>query len=377
MIYHLLSEVEPFSEYHGGALSRWAANVLRGDELSTIVCPWADVTWGFPEHRVWSLAGLRNYATWSKILRPRSAIPLRLALLRTVFEPLFAKLKRGDTVYIHNRPEVALALRSMCRRKGAHIVLHLQNSHLLTVPLRYQALLDVDAMVFCSSFLKREALGYSERANTAVVIPNGADEKCFFPAKTIPKGGPPKPVCLFVGRLVPEKGIHIFVEALRLLLEKDVSVTGRIIGSTGFGHNRASPYVGRIKTNLPTNVEFAEYLSGDRLAEEFRQATIFCCPSVFNEPFGMVNVEAMATRIPVVASAVGGIPEIFQQGGGILVRPGSATALANALESLLENPEKREELAEQGYKSYKSQFRWQEIRRQYLDVVRQWMPMAA
>ena len=377
VIYHLLSEAEPFSEYHGGALSRWAANVLREDENSTIVCPWADATWGFPPQRVWSLSGLRNYAHSSRILRPQFAIALRLTVLRSVFVPLIEKLKNGDTVYIHNRPEFALAISSMCRRKGARIVLHLQNSHLLTVPARYLTSLDVDAMVFCSSFLKKEALRYVESVDTAVIIPNGADEKCFFPAHTTVADGTPRPAILFVGRLVPEKGIHIFVDALRLLMEKGIGASGKIIGSTGFGHNRSSEYVERIKRNLPSNVRFGEYVSGNALAEEFRRAAIFCCPSVFNEPFGMVNVEAMATRIPVVASAVGGIPEVFQRGGGILVPPGSPAELADALELLLNDPEKRQELSEQGYESYKLQFRWQHIRQQYRDLVRQVMPIAA
>jgi spore coat protein SA len=237
--------------------------------------------------------------------------------------------------------------------------------------------LDVDALVFCSSFLKSEALRYAERVDAAVIIPNGADEKCFFPAKTTASEATSKPLVLFVGRLVPEKGIHVFVEALRLLLERGVGVSGKIIGSTGFGHNRSSRYVDDIKRNLPSNVRFADYVSGSGLAEEFRRATIFCCPSVFNEPFGMVNVEAMATRIPVVATSVGGIPEIFQQGGGILVSPGSAAELADALELLLKDPEKRQKLSEQGYQSYRSQFRWQQIRRQYRDLVCQVMPIPA
>jgi len=377
MIYHLLSEAEPFSEYHGGALSRWAANVLRGDENSRIVCPWADATWGFSPQHVWSLTGLRKYAWWSRILRSRFPIALRLPILRSIFAPLSKEFKRGDTVYIHNRPVFALALSPVCRKKGVHIVLHMQNSHLLDLSPQQQASLDADAMVFCSSFLMKEAVNCLQRARTAVVIPNGADEKCFFPANPPPSRRASKPVVLFVGRLVPDKGIHIFVDALRLLVERAIDVSGKIIGSTGFGHNCSSEYVDSIKRNLPSNVRFAKYLSGDPLAEEFRRATIFCCPSVFNEPFGMVNVEAMATRIPVVATSVGGIPEIFQGGGGILIRPGSAAELADAVELLLHDPDKCRELSESGYQSYKSRFRWQLIRGQYLDLVHQVMAIAA
>jgi spore coat protein SA len=373
MIYHILPEVEPFSEHHGGALSRWTANVLRGDENSIIVCPWADASWGFPAQQVWSFAGLRNFVWCSRIVRSRF-LASRLNVIRLLFGPLSRRVKRGDTVYIHNRPEFALALSPMCRKKGAHIVLHMQNSHLMGWFPIEPSLLNVDAMVFCSDFIKTEAVQYAARARTAVVIPNGADEEMFFPAPTEGSKEAAEPIILFVGRLVPAKGVHFFADALGLLLKRGVKVSGRIIGSTGFGHNRSSEYIDNIKSSLPSNVHFSEYISGQGLAEEFRRATIFCCPSVFNEPFGMVNVEAMATRLPVIATAVGGIPDIFQHGGGILVRPGSATELADAMELLVKNPALRQDVANQGYQAYKSCFRWQQIRGQYLDLIQQAPP---
>jgi spore coat protein SA len=377
MIYHVLPEAEPFSEQFGGALSRWAANVLRGDDNSTVICPWADATWGFPRQRVWKLPGLQNYRWWARILRSQLGImpglitpaALRLKLLRFVFSPLLKRMRRGDTVYIHNRPEFALALSPACRRAGAHVVLHLQNSHLPLIQEPYHSLLDVDALVFCSDFLRAEAGRYLSRVETAVVIPNGADEQCFFPAALTARKKTTDPIVLFVGRLVPEKGVQCFVDAMRLLLERRSGALGRIIGSTYFGSNRSSEYVKKIKRELPSNVHFANYISGETLAEEFRRAAIFCCPSVWNEPFGMVNVEAMATRLPVVATAVGGIPEIFEQGGGILVPPGSAAELADAIESLARDPAKREALGAQGYQIFKTRFRWETIRAQYLDLV--------
>lgn len=377
MIYHVLSEAEPFSEHHGGALSRWTANVLRSDQNCTIVCPWADDTWQFAPQRVWCLPGLRRYQGWSKTIRYRFAIGMRLSLLRSVFAPLLEKIKADDVVYIHNRPELALALSPAIRDRGARIALHLQNSHLMGIPERYRPSLDVDALIFCSNFLRTEARQYADKVETAVVIPNGADENCFFPSLDGTARADREPVVLFVGRLVPEKGIHVLIEAFRLLMKRGTKVSARIVGSTGFGHNKSSDYVDGMKKDLPSNVHFAEYASGEKLAEEFRQATIFCCPSIWNEPFGMVNVEAMATRLPVVATAVGGIPEIFSEGGGILVRPGSAEDLAEAIETLVKNPARREELAEQGYQVYRSRYRWQQIRAEYLELVRQVLPIAA
>ena len=83
----------------------------------------------------------------------------------------------------------------------------------------------------------------------------------------------------------------------------------------------------------------------------------------------MVNVEAMATALPVVAAAVGGIPEVFRNGGGVLFPRGSASELANEIETLVLNPAKRRELSQQGFRSFQKHYRWREIRSQYQNFV--------
>jgi spore coat protein SA len=176
-------------------------------------------------------------------------------------------------------------------------------------------------------------------------------------------------VALFVGRLIPEKGVHIFVDAMRILQANGIHVIGRIIGSTAFGTQESSDYVQRLKQNAPANVGFANYVSGPALAEEFRKAHVFCCPSTWSEPFGMVNVEAMATALPVVATAVGGIPEIFNEGGGILIPNNSPGDLAAAIESLLKDADKCRQLSCEGYRTFQKRYRWQQIRSQYRDLV--------
>ncbi len=369
MIYHVLTEAEPFSEHFGGAISRWVANVLRDDESGTVVCPWADSSWGFSPGRILGLRRLRKYRSWHRIFHHRIAIDVRLMLLRRALKSFCNELNKGDTVYIHNRPECVISIGNICRRHGIKIVLHMHNSHLVSLPIRYQRLLDVDALVFCSQFLKSEAQRCTGWAREAVIIPNGADEASFFPVRKTNSTSGDKPVVLFVGRLVPDKGVHVFVDAMRLLKANGVEVCGRIIGATDFGYNKTSPYVQELKKTKPENVEFIRYISGDALGIEFRNASIFCCPSVFNEPFGMVNVEAMATALPVIASAVGGIPEVFSEGGGVLFPAGSASGLAAAIEVLIRNPGKRRELSEQGYRSFQKRYRWEQIRSQYQDLI--------
>ncbi len=366
MIYHLLTESEPFSEHFGGALSRWTANVLRDDENSVIVCPWADASWNFPSQRIVALKSLRTYKRWTSFFRRHSFGQFRPALLKQILNPLMEKLRAGDVLYIHNRPEYALALQSRCRHIAVKVVLHMQNSHLTYFSKRALSQLNLDAFIFCSSFLKSEAAGWGVPLPNAKVIPNGADEDLFFPATDRPlAGGSSSPVVLFVGRLVPEKGAHLFLAAMKALQEKGIRVLGKLIGATGFGASGKSSYFDQLKRDKPSNVEFGEYVSGRELADEYRNASLFCCPSIWNEPFGMVNVEAMATGLPVVASAVGGIPEIFERGGALLVPANRPEELANAIELLATNADRRAQLSREALRSFQTRYRWQGIRSQY------------
>ncbi len=368
-VYHVMSETEPFSLEFGGALSRWAANALRDDPASIIVCPSADDSYGFPKDRVVILEGIQKYLGFSKIFRSRLLIDLRVAFLKRVFREFVAKLNRDDVVYVHNRPDFGLAMSDVCRKTGNKVVLHMHNSHLLSVPPNYRKRLNVDAFAFCSDFLRSQSRGLFPNVPKAEVVPNGADEKSFYPSRNGNYAGAHKPVVLFVGRLVPDKGVHVLIEAMRLLEKKGVDVSARIIGSVDFGYRSSSSYLTELKKNKPSSVEFGDYVIGDALAQEYRNATIFCTPSVWDEPFGMVNVEAMATKLPVVATKVGGIPEIFQDGGGILVEPGSATQLADAIELLIVDPAKRHQLAEEGYNTFQKRYRWPEIHRRYQQLI--------
>ncbi len=376
MVYHVLPEAEPFSERYGGALSRWAANVLRGDRNGIVVCPWADSTWRFDNSQILELPLLKQYFKWATVFRYQIATAMRVLLLRPVFHELCERLEPGDAVYVHNRPEFALLLAAACTRRQAKLVLHLHNSHLRYLPAVFRRFLKIDALVFCSQYLRSEARAFAPRVRHSIVIPNGADETCFFPRMKRSATDVQKPVILFAGRLVPEKGVHIFVEAMRLLEAKGVKVTGRIIGSKSFGGGAGSNYVRALKRNRPDNLEFRGYVWGSALGEEFRSASIFCCPSIWNEPFGMVNVEAMATALPIVATRVGGIPEIFRDGGAILVPSGCASALAAALEMLTRSPQKQLQLSQQGYKSYQKRYRWRQVRDQYLALIED-LPAAA
>jgi spore coat protein SA len=370
-VVHLLTETDSFSDLHGAALQRWVANVLRFEsEPAMVACARADTSWGLAHVRTIRLPGLWAYSK----LKGRYRLPwnVRRSILRKVLRPALATLKPDSVVWVHNRPDYASAIEEDVRARGARLVVHLHNSLLISFPRKITGSFQADRLVFCSRYLENEAKCLFPILDKTSVIHNGADEQRFFPKRRLEEwsGERRTPVVLFAGRLVPEKGAHVFVEAMWLLQARGIRAHGRLVGATGFGPvNGATAYSRAIMRDAPANVEFGGYRAASALAEEFRRADIFCSPSVWEEPFGLVNVEAMASALPVVSTRGGGVPEIFSGGGGVLVERGSATELASALEALIRNGKRRSELASEGYRSFQRNFTWKTVHRRYREVL--------
>lgn len=367
MVYHILPEVEAFSERSGGSLSRWAANMLRDDDAH-VICPSADRTWGFAKERVQTHRGMNLYGKILKKREYRLRTAIRVPMVEWLLRGTVARLRENDVLYIHNRAEYVLAVRSLAAgRTNFKIVLHMHNDHLSNLTAVEAGSLTPDLTVFNSSFLESQGRSLVPLLSNTAVVYNGADEFCFYPA---PKHFAAQvPVVLFVGRLIPEKGVHVLMEAMKMLDAKGANIRAKIIGSVNFNDNSSSEYVDKLHRECPANVDFLPYMSGRALAEEFRRSSIFCCPSIWEEPFGMVNVEAMASGLPVVASAVGGIPEIFDRGGGVLVTRNSAVELACALKSLAEDEPRRQRLAAQALDIFQTRFRWSVLYNQYRAMI--------
>jgi spore coat protein SA len=360
--YHILTEAEPFSEFHGGAISRWAANVLRNTPSAVVVAPSADNSWRFSESAVSVLPRLARYRLLRRYLL---RLPWRLhsMTIRNVFGRLLKRLRQGDIVWIHNRPDFAVALTPYVHRAGGKVILHLHNSHLAEWPRALMEQVCVDRLVFVSEFLLEQARRRFPLLGISAVLYNGADSDIFYPVRSR-RDEAKIPTVLFAGRLVKDKGVHILVDAMRLLERQGVRIRAHIVGASNFGGSGATEYVAMIQRNAPSNVTFLPYRSGVALGDLFREADIFCSPSIWDEPFGLVNVEAFASALPVVSTLGGGISEILRDGGGILVERGSAEQLASALQRLAEDGKLRAVLGQQGYASFQERFTWSIARKQ-------------
>jgi spore coat protein SA len=364
MVYHILPEAEPFSAYYGGAISRWTANVLREDEDAMIIAPGYDDTWCFQSDRLKALPGLLAYHRLRRGSRERLPWSWRKLLAATIFGRVLTSLGSDDVVYVHNRPEFAAGIQRAFPHRRFKLLLHMHNSHLLNATDEDACCTDLT--LFCSDFLQSEARRKFPALTTAV-IPNGADELHFYPEVQNPINT--SSIILFAGRLVHDKGVHVLIAAMQILARRAVAARAVIVGCSQWGSERETKYTRKLKIDAPPNVLFSAYKTGSELAKEFRRADVFCCPSVFNEPFGMVNVEAMACAVPVVATNVGGIPEVFRNGGALLVPPNDPHKLADALCALAGDLSLRKQIGSEGLKSFRKNFRWDLVRSRYREVI--------
>jgi glycosyltransferase involved in cell wall biosynthesis len=180
------------------------------------------------------------------------------------------------------------------------------------------------------------------------VIHCGVDPAAFHPRHDV-RDGPLRIVA--VGTLHEVKGQAHLIDACRRLVERDVEFTCRIVGS---GPDR-DKLAARIDTlGLGERVTLAGQMTSDAVADELAAADVLVAPSVptrggKREGIPVVLMEAMATGLPVVASRLSGIPELVTDGvDGLLVPPGDAEAIADALERLASEPGLRRTLGAAG-----------------------------
>ena len=176
----------------------------------------------------------------------------------------------------------------------------------------------------------------------------------------------------FVGRFDEEKGVLELVRAYARLLDRHPDAALVIGGTSGFGVHRETDYVRKVRElaqslvrNQKARIHFPGYIHHDRdLPAWFQRATVFASPSLFQEPFGLVNAEAMACGTPVVGSNRGGIPEVLGE-AGILVNPEEVEEFAAALSNLLERADYRASLGRAAYLRCREMFDWNIIARRW------------
>jgi len=238
-----------------------------------------------------------------------------------------------------------------------------------------------DAVIAVSAGMRADVLSAYPAVDPAQVhvVHNGIDTALFSPQPdpaTLARLGldPGRPVVIFVGRITRQKGLPHLLRAMRAVrrsaqlvlcasapdtaqIAAEVETEVTALGDSGFD-------VSWLRDPLP-RADLIRLLSS---------STVFVCPSVY-EPLGIVNLEAMACGIPVIASKVGGIPEVVVEGEtGVLVPyvASEATAfeagLATAIDALIDDPARARDMGGAGRARAERDFSWPAIAAQTVAI---------
>ena len=246
------------------------------------------------------------------------------------------------------------------------------------------AILDADAIIAVSQGTKADILrAYPDvQAARIHVIYNGIDlneyQKTSETRALLDYGvDPALPYVLFVGRITRQKGVTHLVDAIRYLPPETQVVLCAGAPDTPEIAAELRQKVGDARKDHPRIIWIEKMVTKQEVIQLYSNARVFCCPSVY-EPFGIINLEAMACRAPVVASATGGIKEVVVDGEtGYLVpfdqdpitsfptNPEKfARDLAASINSLLSDPEKCRQFGDAGRRRVEEIFSWTAIAQQ-------------
>lgn len=200
-----------------------------------------------------------------------------------------------------------------------------------------------DHIITCSESLRDTIISIGANQEKVTTIANGIDIKKFRPMNkeecrklfSLPKNSI---ISLYVGRLHPRKGINEIIRAA----EKNPDVTF-VFGGPG-----------KIPKH-PNNCIFLGDVNPDVVPQLMNSADIFTLPS-HSEGLGIVLLESLACRVPVIASDIGGIPEIVDAENGLLINPRNADELSDAVNWMVDNPDLRKMMGIKGEEKVKREY---------------------
>ena len=180
---------------------------------------------------------------------------------------------------------------------------------------------NVAVVIALNQFAKERLVTAGFDEERVVVLPNMVD----VPATPIDASR--GRYVVFSGRMCPEKGVATLLDAARRTPEIPIRLLG------------GGPNFEEYSADAPPNATFLGQLAGERVAEEYRGARFLVVPSLWFEGCPLVILEAMSNGLPVIASRIGGLPELVDDGvTGLLFEPGDAEELANMMRALWHDP---------------------------------------
>ncbi|SEC64067.1 glycosyltransferase family 4 protein [Paenibacillus sp. GP183] len=290
--------------------------------------------------------------------------------------------KQFDLIQVDNRPRYAAAIKRLFPDTPVSLFMH---SLVFATPPEASVkssaicLSKVDLIIANSDSLKSQiARLFPSQSHKVTTVLLGADLNRFRPPTPLERSSMKRKYkvedgfnVLFVGRVIPKKGLPVLIRAVHQARRSLPDI--RLIVAGG---EQRKGYIASLKQQakrLKVPALFLGKIHHHKLHSIYWLGDCFVCPSQKHEPFGLVNVEAMGSAVPVIASANGGIKEIIRDGeNGMLVSTyHRAKEFAHKIESLAQNESLAKRLAMQARSDALLRFNWNVVANSLLKVYQQ------
>jgi glycosyltransferase involved in cell wall biosynthesis len=282
---------------------------------------------------------------------------------------------------------------------GIRVVLDMQCEWLNQLDRRLVSghLEHVDLILGCSDFITRKArAALPEHAALCHTLLNGYDAERFQPASLAVSG---TKRLLFMGRLTPEKGVHVLIDAFQRIADgfpqaeldivgpEDVTPRSFVVAISDNPATRdlerwhGRSYLAALKQAVPRSlagrVHFVGSVPHEQTASYYRRSYAYVHPAVWDEPMAMPLFEATASGLPVIATRTGGTPEVVLHGKtGLLVAANDTEALASAIGQLLSDPGLRTKMSRAGGQWAVSNLSWDRVAERLSNYLHEVSPCA-
>lgn len=255
-----------------------------------------------------------------------------------------------DIILIENRPGYVLKLKDWSNSK---LVIHQENDYLNSQTSNYQMIYNsTTCIINTSDYITQQVRTINPYDTKCVTVLNGIDTQYFFQAEPLPRNPfmltEKDFVIAYSGRLKKEKGILQLIQAIKQVKEI-VKLKLLIIGASAYGKDKEpTKYIRQLEEEsepIKDLVIFTGFINYDQMPSYLKMADIAVVPSMWEEPFGLTVVEAMAAGLPLITTRSGGIPEICEGVATIVDRENIVENLATAILDLYNHPEKREQMS--------------------------------
>ena len=258
-----------------------------------------------------------------------------------------------DIILIENRPGYVLRLKDIT---SAKLVIHQENDYLNINTRNCKEIYDnANCIINTSDYITKQVKTINPNDSKSITVLNGICTADFINARPYSRHkygfSNNDFIIVYSGRLTEEKGILQVIRAIKQI-QTIPNIKLMIIGASAYGKDkRTTPFVKLLEEEsspIKDKVVFTGFVNYHQVPSYLKLADIAIVPSMWEEPFGLTVVEAMAAGVPLITTRSGGIPEICEGIATILDRDNIVDNLTAATLDLFEHPEKRKAMSQAG-----------------------------